>query len=72
MLQDSQGHFVCLDAKLRFDDNAEYRYKHVFIPCISAKTFRTYRYIEIRDIVIQMTTVPYTLYTIQPYYFSSI
>jgi len=28
--EDSQGNFVCLDAKLRFDDNAEYRQKQVF------------------------------------------
>merc|ERR1712198_365263 len=28
--EDSQGNFVCLDAKLRFDDNAEYRQKEVF------------------------------------------
>ncbi|XP_023349057.1 succinate--CoA ligase [ADP-forming] subunit beta, mitochondrial isoform X4 [Eurytemora carolleeae] len=28
--EDSQGNFVCLDAKLRFDDNADYRQKEVF------------------------------------------
>jgi len=28
--EDSQGNFVCLDAKLRFDDNADYRQKAVF------------------------------------------
>jgi len=28
--EDSTGRFVCLDAKLRFDDNAEYRQKAVF------------------------------------------
>lgn len=28
--EDSQGHFVCLDAKLRFDDNADFRQKAVF------------------------------------------
>merc|ERR1712168_1605514 len=29
--EDSQGKFVCLDAKVRFDDNAEYRQKDVFV-----------------------------------------
>ena len=29
-LQDSNGNFVCLDAKLKFDDNAEFRQKAVF------------------------------------------
>ena len=29
-LQDSTGEFVCLDAKLKFDDNAEFRQKAVF------------------------------------------
>merc|ERR1712179_790753 len=28
--EDSTGHFVCLDAKLRFDDNADFRQKGVF------------------------------------------
>merc|ERR1719479_115354 len=28
--EDNSGHFVCLDAKLRFDDNAEFRQKAVF------------------------------------------
>jgi len=28
--EDSAGNFVCLDAKLRFDDNADYRQKDVF------------------------------------------
>jgi len=28
--EDSTGNFVCLDAKLKFDDNAEYRQKAVF------------------------------------------
>jgi len=28
--EDSSGQFVCLDAKLKFDDNAEYRQKAVF------------------------------------------
>merc|ERR1739836_102801 len=28
--EDNSGNFVCLDAKLRFDDNAEYRQKGVF------------------------------------------
>jgi len=28
--EDSQGNFVCLDAKLKFDDNAEFRQKGVF------------------------------------------
>lgn len=28
--QDSSGNFLCLDAKLKFDDNAEFRQKEVF------------------------------------------
>ena len=28
--EDSSGNFFCLDAKLRFDDNAEFRQKAVF------------------------------------------
>lgn len=28
--EDSNGHYFCLDAKLRFDDNAEFRQKEVF------------------------------------------
>merc|ERR1739844_198771 len=28
--EDNSGHFVCLDAKLKFDDNAEFRQKAVF------------------------------------------
>jgi succinyl-CoA synthetase beta subunit len=28
--EDSNGHFVCLDAKLKFDDNADFRQKAVF------------------------------------------
>jgi len=28
--EDSQGNFVCLDAKLKFDDNADFRQKEVF------------------------------------------
>ncbi|XP_040566502.1 succinate--CoA ligase [ADP-forming] subunit beta, mitochondrial [Lepeophtheirus salmonis] len=30
LAEDSSGKFVCLDAKLRFDDNAEFRQKDVF------------------------------------------
>jgi len=29
-IQDNSGNFVCLDAKLKFDDNAEFRQKAVF------------------------------------------
>ena len=28
--EDNKGNFVCLDAKLKFDDNADFRQKAVF------------------------------------------
>ncbi len=45
--QDSQGNFVCLDAKLKFDDNADFRFvtisrfrKQLFVKC-SIEMYRT-------------------------------